>query len=789
MDRYDIEKWTVEQLASALKDRHKDNKVIAVPMFQRGKRWNQEQQKELIESLKKGFPVGTMLFYRKIIEGKETYILVDGLQRGDAIKKYMSDPMQFFCDIFSEANAADEFCERVLKILNAANTRNNCAVVRSIMTDFINSQGSFNNIQYFVPAKQIVNKLNGEQNENAADSVVSDLINAIALFFEERQKQFNEISQTTIPVIVYAGDESNLPEIFKRINSQGTDLNQYELYAASWPMQRNIRSENQDIIDIVINKYDSFIKDGFNVYNYDRESVRSNQFLNAFEYLSGLGKFLAKKYDILAFISKKEAADDAVSKLGFELVNACLNNSDKIGDLWKNINQINDINIFEKALYDAIDFVAKSIAPITSFKGNSRSAKKLFHSKFQILSMIAGTFKEMYNNNIYSRFSDSWNERKDILAQNLIRYYVYDILVDYWRAGGTKSVYNSKRYMSEIPPRAWRTALDGFFDKSMSRHEGMSGKNGIPNPHEEEYVILNCIYLTTFTAMDQLSIASFDVEHIAPKEQMKKLIAMCRGKGLPISCVANLCYLPEYDNRSKKDQNFYQDKKYLQKVDIAEIERKYSFTTSDDLEWMDMPYQGTEDFEYLRKEYTNFCVNRFAKIKKLFCESMGIDYRAMNAALEDEQTSLDLDDLSADTPPTNFYDICLSRIQDMIQAPLIKVKRNVYKTPDNKKSYSIHVSSSTQKSGKRERYWFEHKKDSITDCEEQYIVYGCQSANEVLCIPANIMQERISRMTFTQGNDGVILRWHVYFYRDVSGNMTQSLINPNEDVDLNQYKI
>ena len=66
---------------------------------------------------------------------------------------------------------------------------------------------------------------------------------------------------------------------------------------------------------------------------------------------------------------------------------------------------------------------------------------------------------------------------------------------------------------------------------------------------------------------------------------------------------------------------------------------------------------------------------------------------------------------------------------------------------------------------------------------------GCQSANEVLCIPANIMQERISRMTFTQGNDGVILRWHVYFYRDVSGNMTQSLINPNEDVDLNQYKI
>ena len=56
--------------------------------------------------------------------------------------------------------------------------------------------------------------------------------------------------------------------------------------------------------------------------------------------------------------------------------------------------------------------------------------------------------------------------------------------------------------------------------------------------------------------MDQLSIDKFDVEHIAPKEQMRKLIEACKGEGLPISCIANLCYLPEYVNRSKKDRNF-----------------------------------------------------------------------------------------------------------------------------------------------------------------------------------------------------------------------------------------
>ena len=34
------ENWTLEDLANALQDMHKDNKTIAVPMFQRGKRGN-----------------------------------------------------------------------------------------------------------------------------------------------------------------------------------------------------------------------------------------------------------------------------------------------------------------------------------------------------------------------------------------------------------------------------------------------------------------------------------------------------------------------------------------------------------------------------------------------------------------------------------------------------------------------------------------------------------------------------------------------------------------------------
>ena len=73
------ENWTLEDLSSALRDMHKDNKRIVVPMFQRGKRWKKAQEQKFIDSLIKGYPVGTMLFYETYEANKKTYILVDGL--------------------------------------------------------------------------------------------------------------------------------------------------------------------------------------------------------------------------------------------------------------------------------------------------------------------------------------------------------------------------------------------------------------------------------------------------------------------------------------------------------------------------------------------------------------------------------------------------------------------------------------------------------------------------------------------------------------------------------------
>ena len=108
MNGCNCENWTLQALSDALQNMHKDNKRIVVPMFQRGKRWNEEKEQMFIDSLKKGYPVGTMLFYEKMEDGQQTYILVDGLQRSNCIRKYINNPTEY---ISTGSIPEDEYVE------------------------------------------------------------------------------------------------------------------------------------------------------------------------------------------------------------------------------------------------------------------------------------------------------------------------------------------------------------------------------------------------------------------------------------------------------------------------------------------------------------------------------------------------------------------------------------------------------------------------------------------------------------------------------------------------------
>ena len=93
--------WTLKSVKEALEKESSGKRKIVIPMFQRGKRWNKEKKETFIDSLRKRYPIGTLLFYKTVDKKgddnvQEVYTLIDGLQRATAIREYLSTPSKFF---------------------------------------------------------------------------------------------------------------------------------------------------------------------------------------------------------------------------------------------------------------------------------------------------------------------------------------------------------------------------------------------------------------------------------------------------------------------------------------------------------------------------------------------------------------------------------------------------------------------------------------------------------------------------------------------------------------------
>lgn len=780
------EPWSIKDLSTALVNMNSDKKEIVVPIFQRGKRWKPNQEKAFIDSLLNGFPVGTMLFYRTVSGQREIYTLVDGLQRSNTIKKFMAHPTEYF----TAENIASEIIDNIYDVLGLnGNEKRIKEHILEVFTNAIKQQRSFSGMQFYPIAREIGNEF-PSITVNATDKIL-DIIQPYLL---NQQNLFEKIEKTIIPVIVYTGQEETLPEIFERINSKGTPLSTYEIYAASWPINRKFSVYNNKIVEFVMRKYDSLADDEFLVSGYNRDEMRKSKMLNAFEYAFGFSKYICNEYPILAF--DKKQMDDEINTLGFELLNGCLSeNKESISVLFENILTI-DVNILESKIIECIEFVQKVINPVCRFKGNSRKEEKLFHSKYQILSMIVATFKEKYDVRDLSQAKGTWSKNRNILQNNMLHHFVLDIIRGEWNDGGTGKLFTSSKpnkYINPVPSSLWETTLNSYYENS----NNVSQIGKVSNPKKEDLVFLNCIYLTTFSALDQLSLDSFDVEHIATKDLMKRLIGKCVGGGLPISSIANLCYLPERVNRSKKDWTFYQDRKYLAHIELSAVEEKYSFTVRDNLEWTELEY-NRGDYEALRDFYSTFLSIRFKKQKEMFYRSMGI------TVLSDDENEIHNNDIDEgyqettdsfaialddenNTKPVAFHDECISKISIFLNAQLHKHRNNLYASDDKSVGVVVNVSKRYIQ-GNKDKYWFAYRSAAVrllSNYTNKYVAFGCGSEDNLILFPLIELENIKLRLNSTENAQSIY--WHIVFFKDSEDNWTWLLSKPSPiEVNINK---
>ena len=611
--------WSLQDIKDSLEKEWNGKKKIVIPMFQRGKRWDKNKKETFIDSLRKRYPIGTLLFYKTVEGTQEIYTLIDGLQRGTAIKEYLSSPSKFFSLKELNPNSLQRVYDMIVVDGCAEDQKQK---INNIILNYVQGLKNYQDLEAINLYAKLLAEFPILDGSKRALEFCSTLQNDLKTL----RDNYNALCMMRIPAIVYTGEEDTLPEIFERINSQGVALTEYEVYAASWPRKEFI-IENDEIIEYILKKYDTLNDTDYAIKDYDRESKRINKNVNSFEYVFGLSKWLQHKYSSLNF--KDFLGDDETNPVAFQILNACFNTSHSaIKDVHKIIIKFsNNISILEKALISSIDFVNKCIEPILKFKGNNRKENgKIFHSQFQIMSLISFAFRKKYNiNDPNLKINDTWKESKQKLTKNIINYYIYDILTKYWSEGGTGKIHSANsenRYFIELSINQFATAYDSYIEGLYNRRENKQ----ISNPSVIDYVLLNTIYLHSFSAMDQLSIDNFDVEHIATKSQMKKLNSVTGGNGLPISHFANICYLPEFENRVKKANNFYQDTEYLTKAGttLEIIEEKYSFTKKEDLEFMDITFANGE-FDILKEYYLEFLQNRNKKLKEKFLASLGFN--------------------------------------------------------------------------------------------------------------------------------------------------------------------
>lgn len=629
-----LEEYKIADLQSAI-----ISKRISIPKYQRGIIWDKGKQFALIETIKKGYPFGSILIYEDQ-HGKQQ--LIDGLQRCTTIFKFVSNPSFFF----NEQDIDNSVLYQIIDLMGFANAENPAIretlleEIKALLIKWVSSghrsMAEVKQMQFFGFATLL-----GKQYPSLNDmSKANKIVDLVRPMLTNYISVCEFITTVNIPVIRLQGNQENLPEIFEKINSTGAKLTKYQIFNATWSTESvQITHEKLfDIVNFVCDRYDEMVEGNYEIEDYDSTTMKKHKRLNIFDLCFGFGKILCRDYP---YLFGKSESKTKIESAGFSLINACMaykvSDIDKLHINLKKLGNDDYINLFLLKILEAVSEIDKQLRFVTTFKGNRRDSNKnivVNHTEMQIISIIASLFIQKYvtvekdeqTDTIIIRKIDlsavsaTWKGNKNNFKQNCVITYIMDCLNRKWRGSGDKKlndiISNNSYYCRNVSWIEFEKVLDLWFDGVL---EERNEEKRPANPDECDKILLNVIYSQTFKAIEHLSEERFDIEHLATKGILRRYLDTINGSKpdserlkLPISSFGNICYLPEADNRAKGKKTLYQDSTYLSNRSLEEIETKYSFTAHEDMAWLEVPVHGKET---LKSKYLEFVRTRWSKQK------------------------------------------------------------------------------------------------------------------------------------------------------------------------------
>ena len=181
------------------------NKQIQIPTYQRGIVWKPNMQKELIDSIKNGYPFGSLVIYTYGRNGgvdNKPDLLIDGLQRSTAIFKFINNPSDFF----DENDILDEYLNKLIDIMPGTFSSSGIrAKIKAIIVEWVKdhkSSESVRNMNSYLCAQKLMKEISalkyGAESEIEVQNKVAEIISPI---FEQYKNLCITVEEKEIPYI------------------------------------------------------------------------------------------------------------------------------------------------------------------------------------------------------------------------------------------------------------------------------------------------------------------------------------------------------------------------------------------------------------------------------------------------------------------------------------------------------------------------------------------------------------------------------------------------------------
>lgn len=212
-ENFTVERTTIKALF--------ENYSLSIPAFQRKFVWSNDKKQDLIESLNKSFPIGVITLF--LNKDNDHYLIVDGLQRVNTIKTYLSDP--------STIIPFAQFYDGVKDKLTDLSDQNGLKI-SSVKKAVKKWYGNLETVE----GRDYMYKDFANLQKCLQDFELSAVTSDFSLFqsFRDILLQPINIEDEMIGIIKYKGDSDELPELFTKINQKTVSLTGYEILHSLW---------------------------------------------------------------------------------------------------------------------------------------------------------------------------------------------------------------------------------------------------------------------------------------------------------------------------------------------------------------------------------------------------------------------------------------------------------------------------------------------------------------------------------------------------------------------------